>query len=444
MTSSTDRQAGRRDDRTLPRTGKGHTPVTSPSRLPLPGARLPLPRALLAEPGRRIVGTAVAVVSGLLGLFLVARILGSAPIDLDVYRGGGAAVLAGHPVYAGPVSRGLLFTYPPFAALLFTPLAVLPAAVYKGAFLILNCALLVLVAWRSWRLVSGWRGGLLAVAALATAATVMITEAVRSDLAVGQINLVLLALIVLDLTGREDRPWRGVGVGIAAGIKLTPLIFVLYLLAVRRFRAAAVAAGTFVGTILLGFAVPGGSSVYWLGGRFANTGTIYFDMASRHNQSIRGLLLRNGLPDAVWMVAAAVVAVATLVVAARAARRGRPLLAVTLCGMCAAAVSPWSWGHHWVWVLPLAVLAAERVIVSAGRTPWWAILLLLPFTLPRVRELADPLDGHGAPVFPSGPIALFLGNTYLWLFVTALVLGFLETVRKPPVAAEVIGCRRAA
>src|SRR3954471_18804017 len=438
MTSSTDRQAGRRHDRTLPRTGKGHTPVTSPS-------RLPLPRALLAEPGRRIVGTAVAVVSGLLGLFLVARIPRSAPVDRDVYRGGGAAVLAGHPVYAGPVSRGMLFTYPPFAALLFTPLAVLPAAVYKGAFLILNCALLVVVVvWRSWRVVAGWRGGLLAVAALATAATVMITEAVRSDLSVGQINLVVLALIVLDLTGREDRPWRGVGVGIAAGIKLTPLIFVVYLLAVRRFRAAAVAAGTFVGTILLGFAIPGGSSVYWLGGRFADTGTIYFDMASTHNQSIRGLLLRNGLPDAVWMVAAAVVGMATLVVAARAARRGRPLLAATLCGMCAAAVSPWSWGHHWVWVLPLAVVAAERVIVSAARPPWWAILLLLPFTLPRARELADPLDGHGAPVFPSGPIAFFLGNTYLWLFVTALVLGFLETVRKPPVAADVIGCRGAA
>src|SRR4051812_48385888 len=202
MTSSTDRQAGRRDDRTLPRTGKGHTPVTSPS-------RLPLPRALLAEPGRRIVGTAVAVVSGLLGIFLVARILGSAPIDLDVYRGGGAAVLAWDPVYAGPVSRGMLFTYPPFAALLFTPLAVLPAAVYKGAFLILNCALLVVVAWRSWRVVAGWRGGLLAVAALATAATVMITEAGGSDLAGGPVNPRLPALILLHPTRAGGPPLPG-------------------------------------------------------------------------------------------------------------------------------------------------------------------------------------------------------------------------------------------
>jgi alpha-1,2-mannosyltransferase len=384
---------------------------------------------------RRVLRGAVVVGCGLLGIAIAVRAVPGVAVDLAVYRAGGAAVLAGRPLYGSPVFRDMQFTYPPFAALVFTPLAVLPAAVGQAALVVVKCALLLFVAQRSWRSVAAMRGRALGTAAVVTASLVLLTEAVRYDFYVGQINLVLLALVVADLTGRDDRPWRGMGVGIAAGIKLTPLIFVAYLLVVRRFRAAAVATGTFAGTVLLALPLRSEFVEYWLDGTFADSGRVYGDVASTHNQSLRGLLLRSGLVEGrvpwVWVASAIVVGVVVLVVAARATQQGRRLQAVTICGMCAAVVSPWSWGHHWVWILPLAVVTAQRVIVSAGRTPWSVIGLLLPLTLPQVRALADPLDDAGPAVFTSGPIALLLGNTYLVIFVATLVLTLVETRHQP-------------
>ncbi|MCA1707399.1 MAG: DUF2029 domain-containing protein [Actinobacteria bacterium] len=245
------------------------------------------------------------------------------------------------------------FVYPPFAALLFTPFALLPAVVGQAALVVTNCALLGFVAGRSWRSIAALRGRVLIAAVVVTTSAVLLTEAVHVNVYVGQINLVLLALVVADLTGPDDSRTRGIGVGIAAGIKLTPLIFVFYLLVVRQFRAAAVAVGSFAGTVLLGFALlPSDSAKYWLKGTFADSGRISADLRSTHNHSIRGLVLRSGLPETwalwVWGILAAAVGVVALAAAARATRRGQHLLAITVCGTCAAAISPWSWGHHWV------------------------------------------------------------------------------------------------
>jgi alpha-1,2-mannosyltransferase len=340
-------------------------------------------------------------------------------------------------LYEVPVFRGMWFTYPPFAALLFTPFALLPAVVGKATFVAANIILVMFVAGRSWRSVTGLRGGMFVAAVVAITSAILLTEAVHASVYVGQINLVLLALVVADLTGRDDSPMRGVGVGIAAGIKLTPLIFVAYLLVVRRFRAAMVAAGCFGGTVLLAFALlPRDSVRYWLNGTFADPSRIYPDLRSTHNQSLHGLVLRSGLADKwvpwVWGALAVAVGVVALVIAAQATRRGQRLLAITLCGACATAVSPWSWGHHWVWILPLAVVVAHRVIVSAGSTPWLVIGLLLPLTFYRVLALADPPDGRGPAVLTSGPAALFLDNLYLLIFLATLIVTALDRQADAP------------
>jgi alpha-1,2-mannosyltransferase len=137
-------------------------------------------------------------------------------------------------------------------------------------------------------------------------------------------------------------------------------------------------------------------------------------------------VLRAGLSETwvlwVWGTLATAVGVIALIIAARVTRRGQRLLGITVCGTCAAAVSPWSWGHHWVWILPLAVIAIHRVVVSSGRTPWVVIGLLLPLTFPWVLALADPPDAAGPAVLHSGPTALIIGNLYVLISLATLII----------------------
>ena len=121
------------------------------------------------------------------------------------------------------------------------------------------------------------------------------TEPVVRTLYLGQVNLVLMALILWDLCQpdtRASRWWKGAGVGIAAGIKLVPLVFIPYLLFARKFRQAAMASAAFVFTVLLGFVIQGpDSSKWWFGGLFFQGGRTGFT-GWEGNQSLRGLLTR--------------------------------------------------------------------------------------------------------------------------------------------------------
>ena len=394
----------------------------------------------LARPAL-LVAAVLACAFGLVMAVLATR---ADAIDLQVYRGGGRAVLDGAPLYAGPVWGGLAFTYTPFAALLFTPLSFLSPGAATAGVAVLNSALLVGCAAACWRsALPGRRRGQVLLLAAATSGVLLATEALHTTLYLGQVNLLVLALALWDLLGRDGRRTVGIGIGIAAGIKLTPLLLVAFLLTGGRFRAAGTAVAAFAGTVVLGFLLlPGQSATYWLHGTFADSTRVYQDVASTHNQSLRGLLLRSGVPEQVaqllWLAAAVAVAGGTFVVAARAARRGERLLAATLAGMCGATLSPWSWGHHWVWLLPLAVfLAGMAIRPGAGRSRvvWAAPAVLLPLTFPWVLALADPPDSTGEPAaLGSGPLAFLLGNLYVLLFLVTLVTSALHLRRPAPVA----------
>ncbi|PPK69519.1 glycosyltransferase 87 family protein [Actinokineospora auranticolor] len=330
-------------------------------------------------------------------------------VDLAVYRAGGEVVLRGGDLYGNPVWQDLRFTYPPFSAIVFTPLALVPLTAAKVLVVAVNGALLLFAVHRACRAVR-------LRAVLPIAAVVLLTEAVHASVYVGQINLLLLALVLVDVTGRG----RGIGIGLAAGLKLTPLIFVGYLVAVRRFRDAAVAALVATSTVVAGFLVrPADSANYWLKGAFADTGRIYADLTSPHNQSLRGMLLRAGFEPWVWAVTACVLGAAALLVAALVTRRGERLLGATVVGLAGAAVSPWSWGHHWVWVVPLTAVVVDRVFRRRERI-WVVPGALLVGTFPWVLALADPPDGSGPAALTGGPLRFVVGNLYLLLFLAVL------------------------
>ncbi len=278
-------------------------------------------------------------------------------VDLLVYRFGATRVWDGQDLYSVGMtgnSRTMLFDYTPFAALCFVPLIGLnqPGILALGLLVNIACVSYVvrrMVSAAGFATVTGSWG----LTALLTAPIVWL-EPVRLSLQLGQINLVIMAIVVADLLAQPSRKWTGIGIGIAAGIKLTPALFIIFLLATGRRREAAVAASTFIATIAVGFVLlPADSTEFWLRGGFRDVRRISSDPLA--NTSISGLLTRLDWLTR-WETAAAVVfAIVAIAIAAVAWRRGHLLLGVAIAGMTSAAASPFSWSHHWVWFAPLLV-----------------------------------------------------------------------------------------
>jgi alpha-1,2-mannosyltransferase len=323
------------------------------------------------------------VALAVIGIVIAAVCYPGGLIDLDVYRMGARTLWAGHPLYEARAPRtGLLFTYPPFAAPLFSPLAYLPAAVARAAWTLVALAALAALANEA-RLIAGWpgtagpgtagpgtagpaagrrrtdppgadrgRSALFATGVLFLAALPL--EPVRSNLSLGQVNIALALVIVRDLTGRSGRVPAGLLTGVAAAIKLTPLIFIVHLAVTRRLRAAAVGLAGFLGcTAIAGLVAPRESWVFFSGRGFeaSRVGGVAFVS----NQSIYGALTRLGHGafgvDAAYRPLALVVAAAGLLLARRATLTDRPMVGFTVCAVTGLLVSPISWSHHWIWVV---------------------------------------------------------------------------------------------
>jgi alpha-1,2-mannosyltransferase len=330
------------------------------------------------------------------------------PVDLRVYRDGG--LIAAHvrpwydarrasPLYGWPGYLDLKFTYSPFAALTFTLLTVVTLHTLVTLVIIVNILALLAALWftlgglgyrrRDFRGGAGQPGtdqpgtgrttAVKTGAVLLAAAVLLWTEPVQRTLFLGQIELVLMAVIMADMCQPDRRWWKGAGVGIAAGIKLVPLIFIPYLLLTRRFRQAAVAAGTFAATVAIGFVVlPADSRQYWLGGAFARGSRTGF-AGFGGNQSLRGIITRlagsvAGAQPA-WLAVAAVTVVLGLACAAALDRAGDRMLALLACALTGLLCSPISWDHHWVWIVPAVAVLAVYGGRARGLARWayWGV-----------------------------------------------------------------------
>jgi alpha-1,2-mannosyltransferase len=299
-------------------------------------------------------------------------------LDLEVYRGGGLLTLhnpAG--LYSWRLNSSMNFTYTPFAAVVFAAVAWLPLSALRWLIWVASVATLAGALWLTFGGFGYPRDRTRLGATLLLTAAMLWTQPVDRTLQLGQVNLLLMALVIWDLCQPEQRRWMGVGVGIAAGIKLVPLIFIPYLAVTGRLRQAAVATGSFAATIAIGFAVlPHDSNQWWFGRLFLDAGRTGF-VGDVENQSLRGMITRfagnaaAGVP--IWAVVAAVVTVLGLAAAAVLYRAGRPVEGLLTCALTGLLVSPVSWDHHWVWIGPgLAVLAHLAVRShGAGRLAAW-------------------------------------------------------------------------
>ncbi|HEY3479203.1 MAG TPA: glycosyltransferase 87 family protein [Streptomyces sp.] len=307
-------------------------------------------------------------------------------VDLDVYRLGSAALLHGDALYGTlpPTGDGqlLLFTYPPFAAIVLAPLAVLPywAACLALTLLTLGLlALVLVVVLRALGARCDWRRvGLLLLAA-------EVLEPVLRTVYAGQLDLLLLALVVLDVLVDTPRWPRGLLIGIAAAIKLTPAVFLLYFLFRRDTRAAVTSVVTFLAATALGFLLAGADSVrYWTGALW-DTGRVG-EPTYAGNQSLLGLLAKLGVDarTAWWLPLVAVVLVLTALGVRRALAAGETTIALGVNAVGGLLISPISWTHHWVWAVVVLLGWAELARRTRRRG----------FTI---------LAGAGAVLFVAGP-----------------------------------------
>lgn len=301
-------------------------------------------------------------------------------IDTRVYRGGALAVWDGRPLYDLPVYKVWQFTYPPFAAIVLVPLAWLPDHTARFLWNVGNVALLLALVAVSLRTLRFRIDGRFVAFTVLFSFAVIGLEPVHTTFWNGQINLVLALLVLGDQLRRSSR-LRGVGVGLAAGIKLTPIFFTAYLVITKQWRAAITAVVVFLATIVLGLLVLGDEGWRFWTTSLTETGRIG-PLDHPANQSLNGFfarLARMGLghpPSWLWIPTGIVVGLLGLWAALAAHRAGQELLALTVTGMTSCAVSPFSWGHHWVWVVPLLLIALTYCTdMTDRRRPltwlWW-------------------------------------------------------------------------
>lgn len=342
-------------------------------------------------------------------------------LDLEVYRFGAQTLLNGGALY-GPmpttaVGLALPFTYPPVAAVLLAPATLVPLPVAGVVLTVLTAGLLLvviaLVAGTLWPARPRW---LLAGAVLPVA---IFLEPVRETVSYGQINVLLMVLVAVDCLAGKPRLPRGVLIGLAAAVKLTPAAFVLFFLLRKDFRSVRNAGAGFAAATAAGFVFAWTDSVrYWTGTVFdtGRIGTPHF----AGNQSLSAVLTRFGMDPpvrtAVWLLGVAVVLGLAVLGMRRAFAAELPVLALGVNALAVLICSPVSWSHHWVWLVPvlLAFGAMWRVPVAAVTAGAGAVLFmvgpqwLFPETLNREYEWDIKQQ--------------LIGNAYLYYAVLVLIV----------------------
>lgn len=281
--------------------------------------------------------------------------------DLRVYRLEGHIERDHGDLYRVLTQFPTQATYPPFAALCFEVLTLPPLALAEVLSVAVNLVLAVAVARAAAVAVFPDSDRRAADYTLWGSAVALWAEPVYMTLGYGQINLVLLFLVLADLLRSDESRTKGIGIGLAAGFKVTPAIFIVYLVARKKYRAAVTAVGAFAATICISLAFDAhGTWRYWT--RYLFDTTRVGRIENTANQTIRGFsarVLQSTGTNPVEVAVVVVVAVAGLAVSVLAARRLGELWGACCCAVTGLLISPISWSHHWVWCLPIGIMLAR-------------------------------------------------------------------------------------
>ncbi|MBF6334553.1 DUF2029 domain-containing protein [Nocardia abscessus] len=385
-------------------------------------------------------------------------------IDLQVYMwGGNAAALHPAQLYTARGPLFLPFLYPVFAAWICAELARFPINYVGTAMVVTTLIALYAGVWCTAVLMRYRRGFGMAAATLAVGSVALWLEPVQQTFRFGQVSMILMAMVLADLALPKQRWSRGILIGIATGIKLTPAAFIVYLFVTRQFKAAAVAMGAFAATVAAGFWYrPTEAAQFWIT-TVASQNRIGF--AYVQNQSLNGLLGRMQWTTwdnhVLWLLGAGGLGLAGLAAARIAHQRGDEMLAILLVAGVTLLCSPISWTHYWVWVVP-ALVWAVHALSHRSRTAAIAVpaaIALFAFAWPMQVDSIGSWD-RDLPLLPQGLIwfvpqtngrefhwtaAQFLiGNSYALLTLAAMVAASVLLLRTPrPALVTLAGSRSA-
>lgn len=353
-------------------------------------------------------------------------------VDLHVYLGGAGAL--DHPgtlydyVYAEQTPDfPLPFTYPPFAAVLFYPLHLVPFGLVALAWQLGTVAALYGVVRISQRLLPGQRQSDGPQVAMLWTAIGIWTEPLRSTFDYGQVNVVLVVAVLYAVY--TTRWWlSGLLVGLAAGVKLTPAISGLYFLGARRWAALIFSAIVFFLTVGASALVVGNQTRYYfteLLGDASRVGPV----GTSFNQSWRGGISRILGFDAGYGPAVLSGIAATAVLAALAWRAvggsGDRLAAIVIVQLFGLLLSPISWTHHWVWLIPLMIWLLHGPLRDrpGARILGWGWLTVTVVGVPWLLSFAQPsIWVISRPWYMAWPGLIYIVATLMtlaWIAATA-------------------------
>ncbi|MDO5030295.1 MAG: glycosyltransferase 87 family protein [Corynebacterium sp.] len=302
-------------------------------------------------------------------------------MDLEVFQDAGWAFRRGQDLYSAefPTRSGFRFIYPPFAALLFYPLTWAGPVTLQIIWTVATVAAVWAMLWMVFTRLASERPKLLATCLLGV---VLLLDPLRANVLFGQINVFLALLVVSDVLGFLPKKLRGLGVGVAAGIKITPAAYALVFLMRRDFVAVAKSFGWFLVTVALGFAVRFQESIYfWTDEFFAGNrgGAPTYEA----NQAFSGLLARAGLEGTALDIGIygffLFGAIAAAFVAWIYHRNGYDVAALGFVALAVSFAGPYAVSHHWSIVMvfvPLVLYVRETWHLIAGAlfmiANWWA------------------------------------------------------------------------
>ena len=362
-------------------------------------------------------GAALVLCVLLAPLFIL--MIGRPTADLEVYLLAGRTIARGQDLYragfGSSLHTPLPYTYPPSLAAFTAAIAWMPWRPIEWFWTALNIAVLIWVVQVSYGALLD-RAGSRRLLALATLTGISALTAPLTDmLFLGQLGLILMAACLVDMLPERTRLPRGVLVGAATAVKLTPGAFILYWLVTRRYRAALIASVTTLGLWILAAAPrPDLTRTYWTKIAFRPR-YISGDLSLSLNQSLNGTLHRLGSSSTVvWGLVAATAMIVGLIRARRAHRAGDEMAAVSLIAIAALLVSPVSWVHHYVWIVPIGgVLLGDGSTRSQWRD-WGLLTAVFLLRLPG-------LGGHHALSGLPSPVRFLMTNAYVIVLAVLLV-----------------------
>ncbi|MFW0179364.1 glycosyltransferase 87 family protein [Rothia sp. P7208] len=325
--------------------------------------------------------------------------IGYSPVDYGVYKNVSSLLQHGLSIYDNDaigtyVEQGLPFVYTPFSAIILYPLGYFPEPLGVFTWTFLNAILLFYIVKISINDISGIKIFLFSLMFSSF-------NIIAQHFMFGQINIILCFLCLYDLLRKNIKVLpRGILIGIAAGIKLTPALFIAFFLFSKRWKYFIYSSISFLITVIIGFLFTPHNTVEYFTSKIFNLSSVVDlgqNFSTSGNSSIQGVISRwTGNHDSALVALLSLFVISiSFIAASRLLQLGDYLAVASIIGVASCLLSPVSWLHHWVWAVPSIIwlLRSTRQLFKIPLAVAWSLVCMAQGT-----DSGDYLASVGAPL----------------------------------------------